>query len=288
MRVAHAALEQQLERLHELLTGDAAASVLVTGEHGVGKTVLIDLLAQRLQAEGWLVFEASAAEVLSGQSYIGELEERVREMLAVLDRPRALWRAPEFFDLLAKGSHSRDPRGLLDLVLPAIERGRLRVIGEITPRQLAQLLVARPVIKHHFELLNLMPLEPAALAPLAAQWARIESERLGREVAGERTLAEAARMAAQYFPEQHEPGACCACSATRCRPHARRSRRRCRSTANACSRPSPSAAACRWKSSTTARALTWSACASSSAAACSARTKQWTRCSTASPCSRPA
>ncbi|UZW62628.1 AAA family ATPase [Lysobacter enzymogenes] len=206
VRVAHAALEQQLQRLHELLTGDAAASVLVTGEHGVGKTVLIDLLAQRLQAEGWLVFEASAAEVLSGQSYIGELEERVREMLAVLDRPRALWRAPEFFDLLAKGSHSRDPRGLLDLVLPAIERGRLRVIGEITPRQLAQLLVARPVIKHHFELLNLMPLEPAALAPLAAQWARLESERLGREVAGERTLAEAARMAAQYFPEQHEPG----------------------------------------------------------------------------------
>lgn len=206
VRLAHEALNQQLERVHELLTGEAPTSVLVAGEHGVGKTVLIDLLAQRLQAEGWLVFEASAAEILSGQSYIGELEERVREMLAVLDRPRALWRAPEFFDLLAKGSHSRDPRGLLDLVLPAIERGRLRVIGEITPRQLAQLLVARPVIKHHFELLNLMPLEPAALAEVAAQWARIESERLGREVADQRTLVEAARMAAQYFPEQHEPG----------------------------------------------------------------------------------
>lgn len=206
VRVAHDLLDQQIERLHELLTGDAAASVLVTGEHGVGKTVLIDLLAQRLQAEGWLVFEASAAEVLSGQSYIGELEERVREMLAVLDRPRALWRAPEFFDLLAKGSHSRDPRGLLDLVLPAIERGRLRVIGEITPRQLAQLLVARPVIKHHFELLNLAPLDPAALAAVASEWARIERERLGREVADARTLTEAARMAAQYFPEQHEPG----------------------------------------------------------------------------------
>lgn len=205
-RIAHAALDQQLERLHELLTGEAAASVLVTGEHGVGKTVLIDLLAQRLQAEGWLVFEASAAEILSGQSYIGELEERVREMLAVLDRPRALWRAPEFFDLLAKGSHSRDPRGLLDLVLPAIERGRLRVIGEITPRQLAQLLVARPVIKPHFELLNLSPLDPSALAEVAAEWARVEGERLGREVADARTLAEAARMAAQYFPEQHEPG----------------------------------------------------------------------------------
>lgn len=205
-RIVHEALARQLERVHELLTQETTTSLLVSGEHGVGKSVLIDLLAQRLHDEGWLVFEASAAEILSGQSYIGELEERVREMLAVLDRKQALWRAPDFFDLLAKGSHARDPRGLLDLVLPAIERGQLRVIGEITPRQLAQLLIARPVIKHHFEILNLAAVEPQALEPIAAQWAQIEAERLGRPVADARVLAEAARMAAQYFPEQQEPG----------------------------------------------------------------------------------
>ncbi|MBO7942968.1 hypothetical protein JTP77_044735, partial [Streptomyces sp. S9] len=115
-------------------------------------SVLIDLLCQRLQAQGWLVFEASAAEILSGQSYIGELEERVREMLSVLHRDKALWRAPEFFELLSKGAYKQDPTGVLDLVLPAIERGQLRVIGEISPRQLAQLQVARPVIKHHFDI----------------------------------------------------------------------------------------------------------------------------------------
>lgn len=205
-RIVHAALARQLDKLHDSLNGPSHASLLVCGEHGVGKSVLIDLLCARLQAEGWLVFEASAAEILSGQSYIGELEERVREMLSVLDRPRALWRAPEFFDLLAKGSHARDPRGLLDLVLPAIERGQLRLIGEITPRQIAQLLVARPVVKHHFEIEQLAPIDPQALEPIAAEWARIETERLGRPVADARVLAEAARMAAQYFPEQHEPG----------------------------------------------------------------------------------
>lgn len=205
-RIVHEALAHQLDALHELLDGDEASSVLVVGDHSIGKTVLVDLLTERLQREGWLVFESSAAEVLSGQSYIGELEARVREMLAVLDRKRALWRAPEFFDLLAKGAHRQDPSGLLDMVLPAIERGRLRVIGEITPRQLAQLLVARPVVKHHFQLLNLAPIDPLALEPIAAEWARIESERIGHPVADARTLAEAARMAAQFFPEQQEPG----------------------------------------------------------------------------------
>ncbi|KRD80141.1 AAA family ATPase [Lysobacter sp. Root983] len=205
-RIVHDELAAQLQRLHELYAGDEAASVLVSGEHGVGKSVLIDLLSERLRDEGWLVFEASAAEVLAGQSYIGELEERVREMLAVLNRKRALWRVSEFVDLLAKGAHSRDPRGLLDLVLPAIERGELRLIGEVTPRQLAQLLVARPVIKHHFQILGLAPLDPAAMEPVAQRWAQAERERQGREVADARTLTEAARMAAQYFPEQQEPG----------------------------------------------------------------------------------
>ncbi|QWP74759.1 AAA family ATPase [Lysobacter sp. K5869] len=204
--ILHDALREQLDRLQESLGGKDSASLLVSGEHGVGKSVLIDLLCQRLQAQGWLVFEASGAEILSGQSYIGELEERVREMLSVLNRDKALWRAPEFFELLSKGAYKQDPTGVLDLVLPAIERGQLRVIGEITPRQLAQLQVARPVVKHHFDILTVAPLDPLALAPLAAEWARQESERAGREVADARTLAEAARMAAQYFPEQHEPG----------------------------------------------------------------------------------
>ncbi|MGO1071600.1 AAA family ATPase [Lysobacter sp. CA199] len=206
VRIPHEAQSRQLDRLYELLNGDPAASVLVSGEHGVGKTVLIDQLCERLRGEGWLLFEASAAEILSGQVYIGELEARVREMLSVLNRKRALWRAPEFFDLLNKGSHKHDPHGVLDLLLPAIERGQLLVIGEITPRQLAQLLVARSVIKHHFEILNVAPIEAAALEPIAAEWARVEGERLGRPVADARTLGEAARMAAQYFPEQQEPG----------------------------------------------------------------------------------
>lgn len=205
-RILHAGLAEQLEQLREQFDAEPSESVLVSGEYGVGKTVLIDLLAERLHGEGWLVFEATAAEILAGQKYIGELEERVREMLSVLNRRRALWRVPDFFDLLSKGAHSQDPRGILDLILPAIERGELRLIGEITPRQLAQLLIARPAVKHHFEILTLRPAEPRALDGIAAEWARVQGERHGRTVADARTLSEGARMAAQYFPEQHEPG----------------------------------------------------------------------------------
>jgi ATP-dependent Clp protease ATP-binding subunit ClpC len=202
----HTQSESRIQRLHEKLVGERATSMLINGEHGVGKTVLIEQLSQRLQEQGWLIFEASAAEILAGQRYIGELEARAREMLGVLNRPRALWRVPDFFDLLHKGAHSQDPRGILDLVLPAIERGELRVVGEITPRQLAQLLVARPALKHHFEILTLPATEGGELDELARQWTEEAESRHGAAVADARLLDEAKRLATQYFPEQHEPG----------------------------------------------------------------------------------
>lgn len=206
-RFAHPRLQEQIDLVDKSLRRDGGAgSVLVSGEHGVGKSVLIDAACERLLADGWLVFEASAAEILAGQSHVGELEGRIREMLHVLHRPRAIWRVPDFHDLLKKGAHSQDPRGILDLVMPAIERRELRVLGEIAPRQLAQLTVARPQVHQLFDVAHLPPADPETVRVLTGEWAKAQAIQWRQPVADAATLAEAERMAAQFFPEQHEPG----------------------------------------------------------------------------------
>ncbi|MCC7248452.1 MAG: AAA family ATPase [Lysobacter sp.] len=204
--VDHPELLRDLERLHELVNAPRPKSILLCGEHGSGKTILVDRLFARLHAEGWLLFEASAAEVMAGQIYTGELEARIRDLLAALDRKRALWRVQDFFDLLHKGSHKQDPRGILDLLLPAMERGRLLMLGETTPQPLAQLLLARPVLRHHAEVVTLRSPDDAAMRDVLARWASARETALGRPPIDARALDEAQRMAAQYFPEQHEPG----------------------------------------------------------------------------------
>src|SRR5690606_23965879 len=200
------ALREAADELHALLSADPPRPQLLVGEAGVGKSILLDLLCARLEGEGWLLFTASAADVLAGQKYIGELEGRLREMLAVLHRPRALWRVPDFFDLLHKGSHNHEPRGILDLLLPAVERGELLLVGELTPQQHARLLLARPGIARLFDARSLPAAGAEALADVAAQWTQTATARCGRDAIAPATLAEALRIAAQYFPEQHEPG----------------------------------------------------------------------------------
>ncbi|NZA25203.1 AAA family ATPase [Luteimonas sp. SJ-92] len=205
-RFEHDALRDAVDELHARFNDPAPRPQLLVGEPGVGKSALLDLLCTRLHEDGWLVFEASAADVLAGQKYVGELEGRLREMLGVLQRPRALWRVPDFFDLLHKGSHSNDPRGILDLLLPAIERGELLLVGELTPQQHARLLLARPAVARLFDVHPLVAAGETALADIAAQWARAARELCGQDAIEAGALAEALRIAAQYFPDQYEPG----------------------------------------------------------------------------------
>jgi ATP-dependent Clp protease ATP-binding subunit ClpC len=204
--VDHPELDLQVAQLHEMLQATPPTSILVAGDHGTGKSVLVDRLFARLHDEGWLLFEASGTEVLSGQKYIGELEERMSELLAALDRPRALWRVRDFHDLLHKGAHSQDPRGILDMLLPALESGRLRMIGELTPAQSAQLHLARPTVRHLMKSVQLLPPSPATMRDLLVRWRDARETGCGAKIADARTLEEAQRLAAQYFPEQHEPG----------------------------------------------------------------------------------
>ena len=205
-RFLHPTLQAQVDALHEQLAGLDRRSLLVVGEAGTGKTVLLDLLSDRLRHDGWRVFEASAMDILAGQKYIGELEGRVRELLAVLRTERVLWRAADFFDLLRKGAHSSDPRGILDLVLPAIAAGEIRVVGEIEPRQLAQLVLARPQVRQAFVQVSIAPAMPAEVSELAAQWGEAAAEQAGSPVLDPATAAEAQQVAAQYFPDLQEPG----------------------------------------------------------------------------------
>src|SRR6202044_1691028 len=54
-------------------------SLLVSGEPLVGKTSFLRLLAQRLAADDWSVFEASGADLQAHPVYIGQLEGRLRQ-----------------------------------------------------------------------------------------------------------------------------------------------------------------------------------------------------------------
>ena len=67
--------------------------------------------------------------------YVGELEGRIKELASKLTGHNVVWLAPGFEEALFAGQHSRSPKGMLDALLPYVERGEITVVGELTPRR---------------------------------------------------------------------------------------------------------------------------------------------------------
>jgi ATP-dependent Clp protease ATP-binding subunit ClpC len=153
-------------------------SLLVSGEHRVGKTTFLRLLARALEAEGWTVFEAGAADLMAGQQWFGQLEGRIQQAVEQLAAAKKLiWYIPDILQMARSGTHQGQAASVLDQILPAVVAGRLIVWTEATPTSTARLLQLRPTLRGLFEAVRLEPQTPEETTALAEAWIeRLQSE----------------------------------------------------------------------------------------------------------------
>lgn len=194
-----ATLLQHLER-------EPRRSCVLIGAGGAGKTTLAHSALRQLVREGWQVIEATPAQLMAGQKFIGEIEQRVENLVLGLGRARCIWFVPECHQLLETGAWSGNPRGLLDLLLPHLERGSLQLLGETTLAAWSRVLTQRPRVEALVTTVRVESPSDAETLELAADWGRRFAEKLGCEVLSAAIATEARQLARQQFPDRAEPG----------------------------------------------------------------------------------
>jgi ATP-dependent Clp protease ATP-binding subunit ClpC len=175
-------------------------SVVLVGEHGVGKTALAKVALDRLDA---LVFEATAAQVQAGAIYVGELEGRVKQLAEALAGRNVVWSLPELQEALYAGQHARSPQGLLDALLPYVESGAVTIVAEATPSAYDLLAASRPRVASAFDVIRVRPLDEQDAIAVARH--SLEHDRLD-VTTDDATLAETFELAQQFLPGVAPPG----------------------------------------------------------------------------------
>lgn len=189
-------------QIAELIEGQSR-SVLIVGEEGVGKTVILDLAAEQLRASGWTIFEAGAVELMADQMYIGQLEGRIQKLLeSISGKRRVLWIIPRFNDLLLAGQHRKSDTGILDVLLPHIDSGNIKVAGELTSEAFHKLVERKPRVGTALTALRVEPTSAAATMELATLWGASKHARL----VSASVLEESWQLTTQYLGMRAAPG----------------------------------------------------------------------------------
>jgi ATP-dependent Clp protease ATP-binding subunit ClpA len=129
--------------LHEMITVMARrfkANVLMVGDPGVGKTCIVDGLAQEIIAgrvpkfiQDHEVWGLEVGSLLAGSKYRGEFEEKFKAVIAALEtKKKCILFIDEAHTMKGAGSGSNSSLDFANMLKPAITKGNLKVIASTT------------------------------------------------------------------------------------------------------------------------------------------------------------
>ena len=154
--------DDELERAIQILCRRTKNNPVLIGEPGVGKTAIVEGLAQRIVAGevprflyDKRILELDISSVVAGTKYRGQFEERLKTIMKeLLDNKDIVIFIDELHTLVGAGSAegSLDAAGILK---PALARGEVQCIGATTPREHRKYIEKDRALARRFQGINI-------------------------------------------------------------------------------------------------------------------------------------
>ncbi len=131
--------EQEIERISQILSRRKKNNPVLIGEPGVGKSAIVEGLAQRIvqRKVSRVLFDKRVVSldmtaVVAGTKYRGQFEERLRAILTELEKnPNIILFIDEMHTIVGAGS-SPGSMDAANILKPALARGQVQCIGATT------------------------------------------------------------------------------------------------------------------------------------------------------------
>jgi ATP-dependent Clp protease ATP-binding subunit ClpA len=132
--------EAEIEEMVTVLARRFKANVLMVGDPGVGKTAIVDGLAQRISQndvpeflKGHEVWSLEIGSLLAGSKYRGEFEEKLKDVIKALEsKKNCVLFIDEAHTMKGAGASGNSSLDFANMIKPAITKGSLKVVANTT------------------------------------------------------------------------------------------------------------------------------------------------------------
>ncbi|MBI5832747.1 MAG: ATP-dependent Clp protease ATP-binding subunit [Armatimonadetes bacterium] len=201
---------EQITALGRALVRSEKNDALLVGEPGVGKTAIVEGLAQHLAAlEGpddlrhCRIVEVSMSALLAGARYRGEFEERLNAILTEAGHdPNLVLFIDELHTIVGAGGEGASDAS--NILKPALSRREVRLVGATTVAEYRRLVETDAALDRRFEVIWVdEPTRDEAAAIVGSLVARFEAHH-GLTITPQ-AVAAAVDLSVRYLPDRRLP-----------------------------------------------------------------------------------
>ncbi len=203
--------EKEMRRLIQILCRRTKNNPVLIGEPGVGKTAIVEGLAQKIVKNDVPEFlfdrrilALDISSVVAGTKYRGQFEERLKAILKELvENDNILVFIDELHTLVGAGSAegSLDAAGILK---PALSRGEIKCLGATTPKDYRRYIEKDRALERRFQSIKVHPTNESEtlkiLKGIKDRYEHFHNIRYNMEA-----LRSSVYLSSRYIPDRFQP-----------------------------------------------------------------------------------
>ena len=154
--------DEEIRRLLQILTRRSKNNPLLIGEPGVGKTAIVEGLAQRIvrgdipeDLKSIVIYSLDMGSLIAGAKYKGEFEERLKSVIneVISSNGEIVLFIDEIHTLVGAGQ-SEGALDAANILKPALARGELRAIGATTLNEYQKYFEKDKALERRFQVVH--------------------------------------------------------------------------------------------------------------------------------------